>query len=333
MNIKINHLYKLLISGFIIFSTILLSACYSENSTSKGKKNIVVASYPEYDWLCHILGENQNQYNITLLMNKGVDLHSYQPSIQDMAKIVEADLFLYNGGISYQWVDKVEKQVNKSDRQSLNLMESLSHHTPLLEGSQCTHEHEHEHEHEHHHAEHDVDEHIWLSLRNAIILCNIIEEALSQLDPEYSHVYEANKKDYIAKLSELDTQFTDFVQSAPRNTLIIADRFPFLYLMRDYKLQYHAAFEGCSAETEASFETVAELTKLVTELSPPAIIILNGGMKKLAETILKNSDNTHCRILEVNAIHSATPTSTQDSESYANIMETNLKVFKEALSQ
>lgn len=337
----IKNSYTRILATLMVFCAVFLVACSPQDSGNQGKKNIVVASYPEYDWLCQILGEQQEQFNITLLMDKGVDLHSYQPSIKDMAQIAEADLFVYNGGVSYTWVNKVLKQSSNVNRTVINLVETLGDHvqttTATCSHEHCTHAHAHAHAHSHdcdhdHEAEH-VDEHIWLSLRNAMSLCAVIEDAVSNMDPAHAEQYESNKGAYVNRLKEMDARFTAIVKSAPRDTIIVADRFPFLYLMEDYGIKYHAAFEGCSAETEASFETVTELVGLVNELKPHVILTLQGGMDKLAQTILSNSEHKDCQVMELNAIHTVTPEERAKGVDYASIMEGNLKVLETALAK
>ncbi len=331
--------YRSIVTAILSVSAILLSACSPKSEdASQGKKNIVVASYPEYDWLCHILGTKAQAFNVKLLMDDGVDLHSYEPNIQDIAAISDADLFIYNGGSSYKWVDRVMKLKSKEGRQQINLMHALGDKVQVVEGeacSHCCHDESCGHDHHHHNANceheqvHDAtheDEHIWLSLRNAIQLCEVIEEAVSQADPAQAEQYEANKQAYIAQLKSLDAQYSDAVSKAQRDTIIIADRFPFIYLLSDYGIKHHAAFQGCSSETEASFETVTQLSSIVKDLSPKVILIVKGGMQKLAQTLILNSKQESCQIMELDDLHTAS------DRSYLDIMSDNLKVIQAALA-
>ncbi len=326
--------YRYLVALVLSVSTLLLSACGPKSSdTAQEKKNIVVASYPEYDWLLNILGTKADAFNIKLLMNGGVDLHSYEPNIQDIAAISDADLFIYNGGSSYEWVHRVLKLKSKEKRQAVNLMEALGNKLQMVEGESCGHcchdhhgDHDHHHEHTHAHESTHEDEHIWLSLRNAIQLCEVIEEKLSELTPEQAEELETNKQAYIAKLKELDTRYANTVSKAQRDTLIIADRFPFIYLFSDYGLKHHAAFQGCASETEASFETVTQLSNITKELTPPVILTVKGGMTKLAQTLINNSGQSDCKVLELNDLHTAS------EQGYIEVMAENLQVLEAALA-
>ncbi len=353
--------YRKLMGAVLLASSMFFSACSPQSDKeSQDKKSIVVTSYPEYDWLRQIIGNDSDQFKVKLLMDGGVDLHSYEPNIQDIAAISEADLFIYNGGSSYKWVDRVLKLKSKEGRKQINLMDALGNKVLVVEGEACSHcqdeacEHEHDHdtcEHhdhdtcEHHdhdtceHHDHDTcehhdheqvhmheDEHIWLSLRNAIQLCEVIQQAVSELTPEQTEQLEANKQAYIAKLKELDTRYADTISKAQRDTVIIADRFPFIYLFSDYGLKHHAAFQGCSSETEASFETVTQLSNIVKELKPHVILTVKGGMTKLAHTLINNSGQSDCKTLELNDLHTAS------EQSYIEVMEENLQVLEAALA-
>ncbi|MFI3243624.1 MAG: metal ABC transporter substrate-binding protein [Akkermansia sp.] len=343
---NITKTLRYLLTASIIASSTLFIACEQKSdNNSQNKKSIVVATYPEYEWLYQIIGQNTDQFSVKLLMDSGVDAHSYEPTIQDIAAINKADLFIYNGGSSYKWVDRVLKLEAKEGRQTINLMESLEDEIQLLEGEPCDHDHahgatcEHEHEHdascehehgcEHHHAH--EDEHIWLSLRNAIILCSVIEDAVSELTPTQSAELEANKQAYIAQLKALDERYTETAQKAGRDTLIIADRFPFVYLLHDYGIKHHAAFHGCSAETEASFETITKLSTLLKELKPHAILKVHGGMQKLAQTLITNSGQSDCQILDLYDFHTV-PDANPASKHYLELMEKNRQAIEAALA-
>lgn len=335
--------YPCVIAAILFVGATILTACTPQSKEdSQDKKSIVVASYPEYDWLCQIIGKDSQPFTVKLLMDGGIDLHSYEPNIQDIAAINKADLFIYNGGSSYNWVKRVLNMEGQNQVKSINLMEQLSKQRRLIEGEPCNHGHNETCEHEHHNCEHEhcdhhehcgheheqvhEDEHIWLSLRHAIILCSVIEEALAELTPEQSEQLEANKQAYIAQLQALDARYTQTVQQAKRDSLIIADRFPFIYLFSDYGLKHHAAFQGCSSETEASFATVSQLSETAKQLQPKVILTVKGGMKKLAQTIISNSGQSNCQIMELNDLH------TRSCSSYLDIMEENRQVLEAALA-
>lgn len=182
-----------------------------------------------------------------------------------------------------------------------------------------------------HEHEMEYDEHVWLSLRNAETLTQTIADTLGELAPDNASVYQENAKSYIAQLSELDNQYKDAVKNGQRKTILFADRFPFRYLADDYGLTYYAAFVGCSAETEASFETIAFLAKKVDELKLPVVLTIEGNNHSIAETVVSSTQEKNQQILVMNSLQSVTEKDIVDGESYLGIMTENLEVLKEAL--
>ena len=188
------------------------------------KTKIVTTIFPEYDWVRVIAGDKAKDSEITLLIGNGVDLHSYQPSVKDIAKISTADIFIYVGGESDEWVDDVLKNAKNKDMKVINLMEVLGDKVKVeevVEGMQAEEEDEHEHEEGHHHHSSDeeeleYDEHVWLSVRNAKILCGAICDALCQKDAKNASSYRANLASYSAKLDKLDADFAAAVRNGWR---------------------------------------------------------------------------------------------------------------------
>ncbi len=376
---------KKLIIVCILVLTFALSACKkkvddTQSTTMKKdeKINIVATSFHEYDWVSQIIKGQENKFSVTLLRDNGIDLHSYQPTVQDIALISTADMFIYNGGISDAWVeDIVDNTLNKSFV-AFGIVDSLGDTIKMevvVEGMQKTeHNHDHsEHDHaeheghdhadheghdhadheghdhveheghdhaEHDHAEHDeiqttghIDEHVWLSLKNAIEVCNLLEDEISKLDPSNKAIYEKNTQEYIKQLAELDKEYQDAVDSSSRQTLIFTDRFPFLYMMNDYGIDYYAAFQGCSAETEASFETISFLSKKVAEHKVNNILIMDNGLEKLATTVINNSKQKNVKPLVLDSLQSVKKSDIESGVTYLTIMQDNLDVLKQALAK
>ena len=190
--------------------------------------------------------------------------------------------------------------------------------------------HEEDHDHDADHV-HPVDEHVWLSVRNAETVCAAISEALCAADEDHADLYETNLGSYTAELASLDAAYTDLIESAERKTLLFGDRFPFLYLTHDYELEYHAAFPGCSAETEASFATISFLAGKLDELALPAVLTIDGSDQKIAKTIIENSAMKDAEILTLDSMQSVTDAEITAGVSYLSIMEDNLAVLKKAL--
>ncbi len=334
-----------------------LSACGEVNGvsakTGDDKLQIVTTIFPEYDWVMSVLGDNPANAQVTMLLDNGVDLHSYQPTADDFMKISNSDMFIYVGGESDEWVEDALKEATNDDMVVINLLEVLGDSVKeeeMVEGMQeSEHEHEHEdeaadehehehegeaadeHEHEHEEGETEYDEHVWLSLRNAAILTDSISKALQKIDAANAGVYKENSDSYIEKLNYLDSQYSDAVSEAPVKTLLFGDRFPFRYLTDDYDLNYYAAFAGCSAETEASFETITFLSGKVDELSLHAVMTIEGTDHRIAETIVQNTQTHDQQILSLDSMQSITSKDVAGGTTYLSIMENNLSVLKEAL--
>ena len=372
---------KRTITIIILLVTVLLgfSGCGSSDKsagakreTPKPKLKIVATIFPEYSWTKELLGSHEKDVELTLLAKKGVDMHSYQPSAEDILKIANSDLFIYVGGESDKWVDKALKEGGNPKRRVLNLMklmgdrakveeevegmEKHDHHDhdkdahahPKKDKQDEKHEHhdkdkhdeKHEHEKEHnkdkhddkdHHDQPEYDEHVWLSLKNADIVCKAIAEELAALDSKNAETYRANYTAYSKKMAALDAKYKEAVTKAPVKTVLFGDRFPFRYLTDDYGLQYYAAFNGCSAETEASFATVAFLAKKMDELKLPAVLTIEGRQHKLAQTIVENTKAKNQKVLTLNSMQSVAEEEIKKGITYLAVMEQNLNVFKEAL--
>ena len=312
----------------------------AQKANTSDKMKIVTTIFPEYDWVNNILGDKASNAEVTMLLDNGVDLHSFQPTAADILKISECDLFIYVGGESDEWVEDVLKEATNKDMIAINLLEVLGDKVveeEIVEGMQEEEdEHEHEHEdiaktHEHHHDEAEYDEHVWLSLRNSAILVNSISEAIQKIDPANAETYKANAASYIEKLNALDADYQSAVSAASKNTILFGDRFPFRYLVDDYNLEYYAAFVGCSAESEASFETIVFLAGKVDELSLPAVLTIEGKEHSIAQTIVENTAAKDQKILTMDSMQSTTSEDIKNGASYLSIMESNLSVLKEAL--
>ena len=309
-----------------------LSACAGSTGNETKKLSVVTTVFPVYDWIRNVAGDVEG-VEVTYLLDNRVDLHSYQPTVNDMTKISKADLFVYVGGESDKWVADALKETVNQKQIAVALLEELgdaAREEEIVEGMQAEEGHEEEHEGEHEEG-HEYDEHVWLSLKNASMLVGKIAEKLSEADPANKGTYETNAKAYQEKLSALDRRYKEAVDAAEVRTVVFADRFPFLYLFKDYGLNYYAAFIGCSAETEASFETVAFLAKKVDELSLRYILTIETSDQKIANTVRDTSRTKDQVILTMNSLQSVTAESEKAGADYLSVMEENLKVLTEAL--
>ena len=315
----------------------VLAGCGKQKDTNKTDKlSIVTTIFPEYDWVREILGDKADSAEITMLLDNGVDLHSYQPTADDLIKISDCDLFVYVGGESDGWVDDALKNATNKNRKVINLLDVLGDSVKteeVVEGMQET-EHDHDHDHdedEDHEHEEEKDEHVWLSLKNAEVLVNAISKSLQELDPDNKDTYAANADAYVQKLSALDAEYQKAVSAGTYKTLLFGDRFPFRYLVDDYGLSYYAAFVGCSAESEASFETVSFLARKVDEGKLPCVLTIEGKNHKIAETIVQNTAGKNQKILTMDSMQSTTSQDVANGTTYLSLMAKNLDVLKEAL--
>ncbi len=505
---------------FLVMMICVMSACGnsgSENTpattdktdTEKTKTlSIVTTIFPEYDWVKQILGDKAESAEITLLLDNGVDLHSYQPTADDLMKISKCDMFIFVGGESDEWVEDALATADNKNMEVVNLLEVLGDavkEEEVVEGMEADHDHEHEHEEieeddiqdrtltefsgtwkslyplltageleeflehkaedaeeegvtietlreqytsnwacdavsisidgddisfvyadgktangkykyagyipvraddgditgvryqfeltegdapkyvqvndhgheptdevehfhiyfgnesfealmesktnpffvpeglsadeiieelvgEHHHGEEgEKDEHVWLSLKNAETLCKVISEKLGEIDSENKDAYSANANSYIEKLNALDGQYREATRNAVVKTVLFGDRFPFRYLVDDYGLDYYAAFVGCSAESEASFETIIFLANKIDELGLKSILQIESADGKIAQTIKDNTRSKDQTILTLNSMQSTTSTDIANGVTYLSLMEKNLEVLKDAL--
>lgn len=318
----------------VLLGVTTLTACgtdtNSTQSTGQEKKlSVVTTIFPQYDWVRQIAGDNAE---VTMLLDNGVDLHSYQPTAEDILKISTCDLFIYVGGESDAWVESALKEAKNPNMQVINLLDILGNKAKeeeQIEGMET--EHDETDHNETDQEETELDEHVWLSLKNAQIFCKEICEKLSALDPNQESTYQANAEKYLQQLSDLDQKYTKTVNDADQKVLLFGDRFPFRYLTDDYGITYYAAFPGCSAETEASFETITFLANKVDSLKLPAILTIEGTEHKIAETICSNTTDKNQKILTLDSMQSVTSKDVANGDTYLSIMEQNLSVLQEAL--
>lgn len=309
---------KKIIAMLLCLLLVCLTGC---GAAPKNEKITVVAAiFPEYDWVRQIIGENSN-IALQLLVDDGVDPHSFQPSVSDMVAVAGCDLLIFGGGESDGWLADARKDSKKEQivLELIPLLGEKAHTEEIVEGMQAEAEEE------------ETDEHVWLSLRNAAVFCRAITDALCQLDPSGKDSYQANLDDYLAKLDELDRRYQQTIAAACRDTIVVCDRFPFRYLVEDYDLGYYAAFPGCSAECNASFETVIFLAQKVEELGLPAILVTETGDGRIARSVAENAGQQNIGILTLDAMQSV---SLKDAASrdYLSTMEQNLQVLETALN-
>ena len=320
--------------AFLILLSCSLAAisCTSESKRdNRTKTSIVCTAFPQYDWIKNIIGDSED-FKLTLLTDNGSDIHSYQPTVADRVEISECDL-LVSVGVSDAWVEEMLNETDGVHVVRLSEIDGVTLREVSTDGIISEHVHhtheghgEHEHEHEHDHDHGTYDEHIWLSLRNAKVCTEYLSKILSELSPQNEDKLSKNTVAYISSLSALDAEYEKLCQSSAAPRLIVADRFPFSYMTADYGIEFCAAFDGCSTETNAGLDTVKRLAEKAAEWQISGIAITESSDGRLANTVLATS-GTDGEIFVINSMQSITRAQIANGESYISIMQQNLTVL------
>ncbi len=296
-----------------------LTACGDDKTPAKPQDNaaqqqqIVTTNIAAYDWLTE-LTQGSSTFNLTLL-GGGIDMHSYQPTANDLIAMSTCDYLVFCGGESDAWVRDF-MQNSSTNMQYLSLLDALGE-------AACTTDHDHDHDMT------NYDEHVWLSLTNAQLYLLMMAETLSHLDPANADIYRQNGTNYSQSLALLHAEYQDVVANAAHHTILVADRFPFCYLVQDYGIEYFAAFPGCSSETNASFETIALLADKVDELGLNTVLTIDKSDQKIANTVIQNTKAQDAQILTLNSLQTREAGSDM---TYLAVMQENLRVLEQALN-
>ena len=315
---------KKLMTG--VLAAFMLAGCAPKQQQNTTKLKIVATTFPQYDWIREIIGKDNTNVDLQLLMKNGGDLHSYQPTAGDIANIADANLFVYVGGESDEWVDDALKEKTNKDMKVVNMMQTLG--DDIDEEEEGLEKESEDHDHE----EIEYDEHVWLSLKRAQKIVKAIADELGELDSTNAKKYQENAEAYIAKLAALDKSYESTVNTVKNKTWIFADRMPFHYLAKDYGITTYAAFNGCSTETNASFNTIVSLAKYADELGIKHIMTIEGSDKKLAKAVIENTTDKNQDILTLNSLQSVSQSDIDKGLTYYGAMEENLKVLAQSFN-
>lgn len=319
----LKRLFSLLLAGMMLLGG--LSGCSAPAEQEEGL-SVVATIFPQYDFARQVMGGSEG---LTMLLRPGQEVHSYEPTPQDIIAIQNCDLFIYVGGESDAWIEDVLDGMDTSDMVILSLMDVVD---PLEEDTENVLENPEEHNHEEdgtHLHEEEYDEHVWTSPKNAILITQAICDALCEIDPDNAGQYQANTADYLTQLEELDAAFREVIGDAQRDTLFFGDRFPLLYFVREYGLNYYAAFPGCASETEPSAATVAKLIDLVREEAAPVVYQIELSNGNIARSI---ADSSGARVETFYTCHNITADDFNAGETYLSLMQRNVDSLKEALN-
>ena len=313
----------LLLSAVMMLSVV---GCGAAGKSSDAKVKVVCTIFPEYEWTLEIMGDLAKDAEITYLLDNGIDLHNYQPTAEDIMKIGSCDLFIYVGGESDDWVEDALKEATNKKMKVINMLDvigSSAKEEEVKEGMQAE-----EEEHEEEEEGPEYDEHVWLSLRNAKTLCTKISDELCAIDKDNAKAYKANLADYTEKLDALDSDFKELFDNASEKTLIFGDRFPFRYFTDDYGLDYYAAFVGCSAETEASFETITFLAGKLDELGADTIYTIENSDSRIAESVIDSTKSKDQKIAVLESVQSVSKEQMDEGVTYLSLMQKNYDTLK-----
>lgn len=304
----------------VLISTALFTSCQSVLPKDDDKINVICTVFPAYDWTRQIVGDSDN-VNLTYLLGNGSDLHNFQPTTDDIIKISDCDIFIYVGGESDAWVKDVLANAQNKDMKVVNLIDVLADSVveeEVKEGMNAENDED----------ETEYDEHIWLSLSNAQKCVNEITSAVCSVDNDNSLKYSSNANDYIADLIVLDKMFHYLFDNNPQ-TLIFGDRMPFRYFIEDYNLDYYAAFTGCSADTEASFETITFLAQKADELNADTIFAIENSDCTIADAVIENTKSKSQNIAVLDSAQSVTQKQIDGGMTYLYVMRKNYDVLQE----
>lgn len=313
--------------SMLLLIGVMAGCSHATSSEEKEPIHIVATIFPQYDWIREIIGEENALFEVTLLQNDGIDLHNYQPTAEDLVTLGASDLFVYVGGESDGWVTEALAQSQNQSQRSINLVTALgdaAKEEVLAPGMEAE-------EEESDSEEIEYDEHVWLSLNNAETLVTVLLQEIQELDPEHQEEYAQNASNYIQELNSMDEDFRQEIAEVKNPILFFGDRFPFRYLADDYNLTYYAPFSGCSAETEASFETIAYLAGVADKENLNSIFVLNTSDQKIAKTIIANTTAQNQQIYQLDSMESVTEKDLLEGIHYDEVMQENLKTIEEAL--
>lgn len=283
-----------------------------EVERSTGKISVVTTIFPYYDFA---RGVSKGTCDVDMLLKPGSDVHSFEPTPSDILKIKNADLFIYNGGESDEWVDSILESLGDTDKPVV--MKMTDYVKPLTEMDAD------------HHAEDEEDEHIWTSLDNAKTLVSKISDEVSKLDQKHKTVYNKNGLDYIEKISKVQSEIENTVNSSESKKIVVGDRFPLLYFATEFSLDWECAFPGCSTETEPSLDRLSKLTDTIEKDKIKTILKLEMSENKVADTL---ADETNTKVRTFYSAESVSKEDFANNVTYVDLMERNNNALKEALS-
>ncbi|WP_039953933.1 metal ABC transporter substrate-binding protein [Brachyspira hampsonii] len=313
----------------------------SSNDADTNKENnkikVVTTIFPIYDFTRNIAGDN---VNLQMIIKPGIEIHSFNTTPADVIDIQNADVFIYIGGESEEWAEKVVSSMDTNGKKIIRLIDYVKAlDEEIVEGME--HDEDHDHEEEANHNEHEnaaeeshthegiYDEHIWTSPKNAELMVSAICNALSEIDSDNADIYKSNADKYNQELTVLDNEIRNAVNSSKRKNIVFGDRFPFRYLAEEYGLEYRAPFNGCSSQVDASPKTIAYLINYIKDNNIPYLYYIELSNEKIANTLI---EQTGAKKLKLHSGQNVSKEEFDSGVTYLSIMRDNLESLKKGLN-
>lgn len=334
------------IFGLVLVVGLLAFLVLNREKFEQKKYSVVSTSFPGYDF-ARAVTKNTN-ISTKMLVKPGAETHTYEPTPQDIIDIKNADMFIYVGGDSDTWVEKILKDVDTKKTHVVKLVDLVSTvEEEIVEGMEDENEHEHDHDHDHDHDhkhdhkhdhdhdheshehkhDHDeeeegpeIDEHVWTSPKKAMEIVKKIAEVASEIDVAEKNKIDDNAEKYVAEIAQVDKDLHQAIDGKI-SEIVVADRFPFRYFADEFGLKYAAAFSGCSEQTEASAKTISFLINKVKQDKIKKIYKIELSNGKIAETVSKD---TGAEVLELHSAHNVTADDFSKGVTYVDLMKRNL---------
>lgn len=323
------HILSVLLCLTLLCTGLISCGESSLNPANEGVLRVVCTNYAAFDLATSVIPEDASHgaiIQVLLLGRPGQDMHSYEPSARDIITLSSANVVVSVGDTAEPWLASALPASGNTAVRRVKMMEVCG-----IEGEHHDHGDDCDLDHDHDGL---TDEHVWVSIKNAEKISRAIAdtamEVMESINSELTAGIAAQSDAFCAELADLDKQYADMVASAKRDELLIADRYPFAHLMHDYDLTCHAAFPGCSSETEASFATQTRLIETAKALELPYIFVIDGSDRKVAETIAKE---TGAQILTLHSCQVVTEAEMKAGLSYVDIAKANLENLRKALCE
>ncbi len=305
---------RIRLSLCVLCFSVLVFTFSCARSERENKGYVIASSFPSYTLARSIMGDESD---VKMLLPAGIEAHNYEPNPKTMVEVASADLIIFTGGESDAWLDTILESIDNPPR--VFRMVDYTYLIPVKS--------EHNHHWDNHHDE--IDEHVWLSFENQIILAEELEKVLSELNPKESATYKANRDIYIRELEELRDEYSRVVSNSDHNKIVFASRFPFRYLFDEFGLDYEAAFPGCNENTEPNARTVASLIKSINDNKLSYVLNTEFSSESLPRLI---SEETGSSILRIHSMHNIELDRFHRGDDFISIMKENLEVLKKALN-